>query len=152
MKQYLLIVLCMAALVTGCLLKSDDDFDIYFYDDPCIIPKQDYTYLTCAAINVVIDYGGRLVSLTIPAEFTTDLASIPRWLWPIIAPTRSDIMGAAILHDYLYSDHMGFTRSEIDEIFLQALLDSGTPMLRAYEMYLAVRVFGGLHFNQGHLS
>lgn len=140
-----LIVFFLSVFLTSCFFPNDN-FHVYFLDDPCIMPYKGYTYVTCDRISLIINHDGSFTTLTIPARFPTDLASIPRWLWPIIAPTRSDLMMAAILHDYLYGAHTGFTRYQIDVIFLQSLLESGAPKFRAYEMYFAVRIFGASHF------
>lgn len=151
MNYYLIpcIVLAITIFLTGCFISVRDDFHIYFLDEPCIRPHYEYTYVTCEQISVLVDHEGIITALTIPQEFVTDLASIPRWLWSFIAPTRSDFIGAAILHDYLYSYHSGFTRYQVDQIFFQSLIESGTAPWRAYQMYFAVRIFGEDHFDSG---
>lgn len=148
MKQYLatLIVLFISSILTISFLQKKDDFQIYFADVPCIRPYQNYSYFTCDNLNVIIIGNGITYPIEIPSGFYTDLVSVPRWLWPFIAPARSEFMASAILHDYLYGCNMGFTRAQIDRIFLVALLNNGVSMMSAYQMYWAVRIFGGTHF------
>lgn len=41
--------------------------------------------------------------IIIPKGFTTDLMSIPRWLWSLLSPFDSALIGD-IIHDFLYTD------------------------------------------------
>lgn len=118
-----------------------------FHNSICIKPNQGYHYQTCHDITVTI---GHFI-LVIPKNFDTDLASIPRWLWEFIAPSRSDFIPASILHDYLYICHNGYGRSEADDIFYETLKYSGVSVFRAYEMYAAVRIFGGKNYTDDKL-
>ena len=151
MKHYIatLIILFISSLLTVYFLSAKDEFNIYFCDEPCIRPNYSYNYLTCSNINVIIINNGITVPVKIPEGFYTDLLSVPRWLWPFISPARSEFMAPAILHDYLYGCHMGFTRSQIDTILLKSLTESGVSFITAYQMYFAVRIFGGSHFESG---
>lgn len=84
-------------------------------------------------------------TITVPAGFVTDFASVPRIFWSIIAPGGLHA-AAAVVHDYLYRSEEGrarYSRREADAIFLEAMLASGTPLLRARIMWLAVRGPGG---------
>lgn len=123
---------------------SSDIPVIVFQDSVCIKPHHGYHYQTCHSITVTIDH----FIVEIPTDFDTDLASIPRWLWEFIAPSRSDFIPASVLHDYLYTCNNGYKREEIDEIFYQSLISSGVSKMNAYEMYIAVRLFGNNHFNK----
>ena len=51
-------------------------------------------------VDIKIDTDISPVSITVPTEFITDLASTPRLLWNVIAPF--DVARAAIVHDLLY--------------------------------------------------
>ena len=78
--------------------------------------------------------------ITVPAGFITDLASVPRWLWPLIPPHGAHA-SAAVVHDWLY--RTGYTdRPTADRIFHEAMTVSDVPPLRARIMYTAVRLFG----------
>lgn len=85
----------------------------------------------------------------IPKDFKTDLASIPRILWPIIAPQYSGFVSPAILHDYLYRCNNNFSRQFIDEILYSALITMNVTPFTASKFYLGVRLFGDSHFKQG---
>lgn len=67
--------------------------------------------------------------ITVPQHFPTNLASVPRILWPFIN-RNSWTRGAAVIHDWLtyrnnYVNSRGLdsiTRADADRIFLEALL------------------------------
>ena len=75
----------------------------------------------------------------IPAGSTTDLASIPRTLWPILSPAGKWAR-ASVLHDYLYEKRM-FSREKCDKLYLEGMCDDNVGFVR-YMIYRAVRVFG----------
>jgi hypothetical protein len=85
-------------------------------------------------------------TFTIPEGFECDLSSVPRPLWPLIAPHELSF-AAAVLHDWLYC-HGGvvpgrkLTRAEVDAIFAILMLWSGVKGIRFVSSYLAVRFFG----------
>lgn len=81
--------------------------------------------------------------------FTTDLSSIPRILWSIYSPNKANTIPAAIIHDYLYFCPGEISRSEADSIFYDALIYKHVSTLSAYKYWIAVRIFGKSHFNQG---
>lgn len=81
--------------------------------------------------------------------FRFDLASIPRPLWPLIAPFELSIE-APLLHDYLYF-HRGlgqFTRGQADRMFLKVMKDEGIWAWRRWPAYVAVRLFGGFAWKE----
>lgn len=122
---------------------EEEGYRIFYHNTICISPHFSYHYKTCHDITVTIDN----FIVVIPKGFDTDLASIPRFLWAIISPSRSDFIAPAILHDYLYVCNNGYNREEIDDIFYQALIDNNVVKITALEMYYAVRLFGDSHFN-----
>lgn len=79
-------------------------------------------------------------SITIPAGFVTDLATIPRILWSILPP-HDYYAKAAILHDYLYENAIG-TKKEADLVFYEALGVLGMPKWQRKLFYWGVRCFG----------
>lgn len=117
---------------------------IEFTNDPCIRPHSSYHYYTCHAIRLVIN--GRKVE--IPAQFDTDLASIPRWYWVILSPNYSGFVAPSIMHDFMYKCPNGYSRLEIDRFFYYALLENGISQYTAYKMYIAVRIFGSSFYQQ----
>lgn len=79
----------------------------------------------------------------IPKGFKTDLASIPRLFWSIVAPIGKHSL-AAILHDFLYSEgfKLGISRKEADQIFYEAMLKSHVAKITAFILWFFVRIFG----------
>lgn len=85
-------------------------------------------------------------TITVPAGFITDGASIPRVFWTLLMPF-GPYFAAAIIHDYLYSDlNMRFTREQSDLIFKEAMFNLGLDWPRREAIYRAVRAFGGRSF------
>jgi len=85
---------------------------------------------------------GRIV-VEVPEGFDTDLASVPRPLWPLLAP-QDGYAPAAIVHDRLYRDHQvngqAVTRAQADGVMLAAMGELGIGWLRRWTIYCAVRL------------
>lgn len=79
-------------------------------------------------------------SITVPAGFVTDNASVPRLFWSVVAP-HGKYTRAAVVHDYLYSGEL-IPRKKADEIFLFGMGVLGVPAWLAHVMYAAVRIGG----------
>lgn len=95
-----------------------------------------------------------VIHFVIRAGFKTDLASIPRILWRIIAPFELSIT-APLVHDYLYRNSGRITcaasgirrklsRSDTDKLFGQIMEDENVSWWRRAAAYRAVRMFAGL--------
>lgn len=80
------------------------------------------------------------ITITVPAGFITDLASVPRIPLAFML-TAGTGHAAAVLHDCLYVYHW-LTRKESDDVFHEALLVLGVPKWRAALMWAGVRVGG----------
>jgi hypothetical protein len=80
-------------------------------------------------------------SVTVPAGFVTDYASVPRPLW-LIFPPQGEWLWASVVHDYLYWDQT-CTREQADNIFRMAMREEGVANWAANALYAAVRLFGG---------
>ena len=100
--------------------------------------------------------------ITCKKGFTTDLASVPRAIWWLIAPW--DIARAAIIHDLLYKrirqyrakieendlninvkiNNYRTAKVESDKVFLMGMLDAepSVPKWKIYSAYYAVVLFG----------
>ena len=101
--------------------------------------------------------------VTVPKGFVTDMASVPRACWMLIAPF--DVARAAVIHDLLYKnirqyrwtwreDEISEPKLELerifrakeisDKIFLCAMNDSEpeVPSYKKNPAYWAVKVFG----------
>lgn len=118
---------------------------VKFINEACIVPYDGYNYKTCKKIRVIIDDK----SYIIPKGFETDLASIPRLLWPVFAPQYSGFVAPAILHDYLYRCNNDITRLYADEVLYSALITEDVSAFTASKFYLGVRLFGRSHYVQG---
>jgi hypothetical protein len=84
--------------------------------------------------------------ITVPENFTTDLASVPR------VPVAYMLVGgrgtyAAVIHDYLYATGQ-YSRAFADEVFLNALKKDGVGFFLRRMMYVGVRVGGVGRFNK----
>ncbi|HAI43028.1 MAG TPA: hypothetical protein DCM40_35470 [Maribacter sp.] len=99
--------------------------------------------------------------ITCKKEFVTDLASVPRICWMLIAPW--DIARAAIIHDLLYKrirqyrakqgnlsknrevvNNYKTAKKEADRVFLAAMKDAdpSVPKWKIYSAYYSVVLFG----------
>ena len=93
--------------------------------------------------------------VTVKKGFVTDLASVPRICWVLIAPW--DVARAAIIHDLLYkrirqyrgagkedSNVVKKAKKAADHVFLLAMKDAepSVPKWKIYSAYYAVRLFG----------
>lgn len=105
----------------------------------------DYTF----ALLTPFSYG----TITVPAGFITDFASVPRLLWNILPP-YGPAGKAAVIHDYLYSlqgrvsDSATFTRTQCDAIFLEAMTVLHVAPVTRRAMWLGVRLGGWWGWNK----
>lgn len=88
--------------------------------------------------DFVISIKGKLI--VIPEGFETDFASVPR------IPLFYTLVGgrgkkAAVVHDYLYASNF-FNRKLCDDIFYDALRETGMGWFSANIMYTGVRLGG----------
>ena len=111
-----------------------------------------------AALQAV-GLGGKENEVKCTKGFVTDLASVPRAIWWLIAPW--DIARAAIIHDLLYKqirlyraknrglghidwDKVVAAKKAADKVFLMAMKDAepSVPKWKIYAAYYAVVLFG----------
>ena len=95
------------------------------------------------SINFILEerlvYQSDLVgSVTVPAGFETDLASIPR-IFQSFIPKVARHMLPAIVHDYLCRKP-DFSRKMADQVFLEAMKLKEVNPIRRRLMYWAVRI------------
>lgn len=96
-------------------------------------------------------YHGNAGTFTVPADFRTDFASVPRplvWLLPRYgAYTKS-----AILHDYLCQSK-GVNRADADGMFRRSMRELKVPFVRRWMMWAAVRLNSHLsHAGPGQIA
>jgi hypothetical protein len=92
--------------------------------------------------------------VTAPAGLKTDMASVPRFMWWLIAPF--DVARAAVIHDVLYSairkfryhgggDAMAERAKTAADLVFKHAMDDAEPPVPSYKKYLcyqAVNWFG----------
>jgi len=140
--RWLAIIIIGCIFIEGCVSLVETDIP----KSVCISPYNAYYYKTCEIINFSVN--DRWFQLN--KGFVTNLASIPRFFWPIISPSHSSIMNASIVHDWLYSESCYFSRKDADTIFYSILRKDGVSSFKAYVMYSMVRVFGFRYFSACH--
>jgi hypothetical protein len=91
-------------------------------------------------------YTGARDEFVIPADFSSDFASVPRLLtW--LAPRMGAVTLAALLHDYLCAvlrgqlpPIPGLTAVDADALFRRVLLEEGVPPVLAWIYWAGVRL------------
>ena len=134
---------------------NDDPLRVEYIDGHTWLLIEDFSYLdvyeTTEDDSRDYDDGPRWKTnkITVPAGFTTDFASIPRFFWRILPPA-GEYGKAAVIHDFLYQygrDNKGpVTKAYADGVFLRAMTDLGVGVFRRRAMYAAVRLFGKGNF------
>lgn len=77
--------------------------------------------------------------ITVPANFHTDGASSPRFLWSIIPPFKR-VKKAAVVHDWMCKNAKNAKdRKAADKLFHTMLLEAGLSRLRCRLGYMGVR-------------
>ena len=94
--------------------------------------------------------GNTKFSITVPAGFVTDFASIPAIARPWLSPTGQPGR-AAIFHDYLYW-RQECSKAEADRILLLAMIESGVGQFVQGVVYGAVIGFGGSAWEQNKIE
>lgn len=97
-----------------------------------------------------IAYHTNVNSVTVPAGFITDLASVPRIFWAVFPPFGK-YTRAATLHDWLYRSSVT-SRAVADAIFLEAMEADGVSFATRAILYSAVRLFGWAAFKRKRRS
>ena len=89
------------------------------------------------------------VMYKVPNGFITDLASVPRFLWPIIPPF-GHWSKPAVLHDYLYNSNSPHkpSRAEADKLFREAVIDCNGHGITAWVLWAGVRIGGWLGYRK----
>lgn len=139
--------------------NTDVDYNkiICFPEPPDTAPFKDDNQLNDTLYYLRSEYryttlGGLVIC--IPADFHTDELSAPRCAWTIIGtPPDGYYRAAAVVHDYIYGLQgklplTTLTRAQCDDILLEILNRLGMAGWRSKAVYLAVRLFGGSHWNK----
>ena len=87
---------------------------------------------------------GTQLLVTLPKDFRSDFASIPKLLRWYASPIGA-WTAAAYMHDYHYSIKK-WKRKDVDRMFYDVMLACHVGKKQAWVMYQAVRKFGWLHW------
>ena len=138
-------VVLILLYITSCVTPKTTPIKIDFVTDACLVPQQDNKFKLCDNMIAHVDNQFQVV----PRGFKTDLASIPRIMWPVFWPDDYDTIAAAVLHDWHYCCDSEISRQRADDIFYYSLLKNGSSRLKAYIYYVSVRRMGWLYFTGG---
>lgn len=83
-------------------------------------------------------------NITVPKGYITNGADIPRMFWSLIPPSKSDILPAVILHDYL-CDKEEYRLA--DRTFERALRFCGVKKITIFILVKAVKMYHKLKYN-----
>lgn len=100
-------------------------------------------WLLNAALVYQSDVAGQVI--IVPKDFSTDFASVPRWLPLAFAWLGGHGDSAATVHDYLYTEKP-VSRKMADQVLREALRVSYVARWRIPLFYLGVRLFGWSHW------
>ena len=119
---------------------------VFIPNNPLLSPNKDGTWTLMADWRVWVD--GQY--FTIPQGFTTDGASIPRFLWRICGhPFEAPRIYAAIRHDWHYSGgDSAIDRKAADGIYRSDLLALGVKEWKVNIEYFALRLCGRSHWHE----
>ena len=104
--------------------------------------------------NVKAPIDMRSGKVTAPAGLKTDMASVPKFMWWLIAPF--DVARAAVIHDVLYAkirnyryhsgdDRIAFHAKKVSDLVFKHAMDDAEPPVPGWKKYLcyqAVNWFG----------
>ena len=119
----------MSRFLTRCALEAATDQD-------------DGRWILCKPL--VYESDAAKQTITVPAGFQTDLASVLRLPFVYLL-TGNTASSAAVVHDWLYSSRL-VSRKIADEVFREASEVSGVPAWRRWLMWAGVRVGGSSHY------
>lgn len=119
-------------------------------------PPVKVTYHTAAREwELVEPYRFRIepYAFDLPQGFRFDLASIPRAVWPVVAPFELSLV-APLTHDFIYryagqvpqnsvTPYHIFSRKEADDLFSELMKMEGVWLWRRALAYASVQAFGG---------
>ena len=107
-------------------------------------------------LDVLVFEDDKVGTITVPAGFSTDFASIKilhnAFLFILFAIVSGYGNYSATVHDYLYTTHSvgskAITRKEADEVLYRALRAEGVAKWRAWLFWAGVRLGGGKSYDK----
>lgn len=143
MHRLLIAAFCF---LSSCQFQQNDRFDdVEFITQPCLIPTEDNQFKLCD--NMIVRLRNAFHS--VPMGFKTDLASIPRIMWPVFSPGDYDTIAPAVLHDWHYCCESRVTRKWSDDIFYYGLREQGMGAFKAGIYWFGVRSIGWIYYTHG---
>ena len=110
------------------------------------VGTKEYPYDWEIQQKIVVELSNEVV-MQVPIGYVTDFTSVPRFLWSFIAPIGQYNL-AAIIHDYLYTEHP-YVRKFADDEFLKWMnFLEPEHKFRNKVMYVALRIFGKPRWNK----
>ena len=94
-----------------------------------------------------VDRELRVAGHVIPKGFKSDLASVPRFFWRLIAPHECSLE-AALAHDWVYRKGLGYTRLGADLMLQDLMQQYGVPRWRRVLAYRGVRLGAWITWNR----
>lgn len=109
--------------------------------------------------NITVEIDNQKYTITVPASFTYDGASIPRIFWQLGSPYDSCYDSPSCVHDYLYrkqsdgqvlkeNKFVTIPRKNADKIYRKLLIQNGNSKPKSYFIYGIVRIFGWMFFKK----
>lgn len=102
-------------------------------------------------LRAPFSYLASVGTITVPAGFESDGATVPRLAW-VFYPPSGALLLPALVHDLLYTllaagtpHPLAPTRAAADAILRQAAIDVAIPPADAWVIWAAVRAFGAGH-------
>lgn len=115
------------------------------------VELDEFEPLYALRLPLVYDSAVLGATVTVPAGFRTDYASVPRILG-IYDLAGGKCNKAAVVHDWLYTvgyaRRMPVDRLTADRVLREAIVASGYSVLTAALWFAAVRSFGQSHWDQ----
>lgn len=129
------------------------------FPQPNITPISDNLYVLVTTYTVTVAIKKTTIPIEVPAQYMTDLASIPPLVRGLLNLNQDGLYrGAAVVHDYLYHCHVKpypfsvpapgiyLTRKECDDIFKTLMQEADESPFRVNLFYWAVRTFGWMYY------
>jgi hypothetical protein len=89
-----------------------------------------------------LHYRGERDRWYISDGFTTDLATVPRFLWSVIPPYGTGVTLAVVVHDYLIDVELPrktITSRDVDGVMRRIMREEGASWLLRWTMWAGVR-------------
>jgi hypothetical protein len=131
--------LCYEAHDNGVIFRLTSAFS--YYTDLVLTDEQIGATRGWLRRGVVPETENKRVFIDVPANYITDLASIPQVVQSLI-PVNGPYSKAAVIHDFLYTYNI-VSKTFADDVFYEAMGVLNVGWLKKRVVYNAVKFFGG---------